>query len=220
MKPGEPWGSRRGAADLEVSGTTRTWPGCSTPIRGRWCGSGPTPGSDLARAVGHRRPTGEPSGPWPRRSTRSGSSRAALAVNGVVLGTPPRPGPRHHPERDGPGHGRTGASSPSGPATTVVVANGQFFDGLDVVPAGPSRRRADRGAGLRAAPGRAPRDAGPAAAGGPPPAPAHRDGDAAGRSRSTSTGGRLPLTIDGVARGAGQRPDGHRRSRRAFRLLL
>ena len=134
MKPGEAWGEElSGPPDLEVTGTDADLARLLGSARGALVRFRADSGSDFARALGI-------SG-----SGDGGLAEAAIdglqvdpggyAVNGVVLGVPP-------------GHLRAGTASRrirvtvngrelfSGPATTVVVANGQFFDGLDVVPRG------------------------------------------------------------------------------------
>jgi hypothetical protein len=134
MRPGEAWGVPvQGAPDLEVDGTDADLATMVAGHQGALVRFRPAPGSDLARALGISA-TGDPTG-------RAGAVDAlrvepgGTAVNGVVLGTPP---------------GRVRLTTPTaeirvlvngrevatGRATTVVVANGQFFDGLDVVPRG------------------------------------------------------------------------------------
>ncbi|MGZ4736363.1 MAG: diacylglycerol/lipid kinase family protein [Acidimicrobiia bacterium] len=134
IRPGEAWGEPfSGSVDLEVVGSDADLAGIVDGHEGAVVRFRAAPGSDFARSLGiavH----GEPSGlaaPVDVLRVEPGG----YAVNGVVLGTMP---------------GSLRATTPStkvavrvngreiatGPATTVVVANGQFFDGLDVVPRG------------------------------------------------------------------------------------
>jgi diacylglycerol kinase family enzyme len=86
-----------------------------------------------------------------------------------------------------------------GPATTVVIANGQFFDGLDVVPRGhPGDGRIEvQVYALRRGERRAMRSRLPQGVHLPHP----RIATTTGRDVEVHVeGGRLPLTIDGVAR--------------------
>jgi YegS C-terminal NAD kinase beta sandwich-like domain len=135
IKPGEAWGeARSGPPDLEVTGTDADLARVLGSARGALVRFQADSRSDFARALGINGADAE-----------GGLAEAAVdglevdpggyAINGVVLGVPP-------------GQLRFGTASPrirvtvngrelsSGPATTVVVANGQFFDGLDVVPRG------------------------------------------------------------------------------------
>ncbi len=134
MKPGDEWGSPTTASpDLEIAGG-------DPALAAALVEAGPDPlvwfrptGSELARAVGLTGPDASVRGiavPMDRLDTGCGP-----AVNAVVLGIPPA---RLR---------RTDRRSPvrvlvddrelySGPATTLVVAVGQFLDGVDVVPRG------------------------------------------------------------------------------------
>jgi diacylglycerol kinase family enzyme len=158
----------------------------------------PAPCSDLARALGISA-TGDPSGragPVDALAVEPGGT----AVNGVVLGTPP---------------GRVRLTTPSaevrvlvngrevaaGRATTVIVANGQFFDGLDVVPRGhPGDGRIEvQVYALRRGERRAMRARLPQGVHLPHP----RITTATGRDVEIHVrDGQLPLTIDGVDRGS------------------
>jgi len=98
----------------------------------------PDDSSDLARAIGL-----EPGATNPRRGialpvdamTVERSSALAWAVNAVVLGTPP--GSLRATSRQAEVTVTVdGRRFHEGPATTVVIANGQFIDGLDVSPRG------------------------------------------------------------------------------------
>jgi hypothetical protein len=158
----------------------------------------PSPGSDLGRALGLAS-TGETGGieaPIDALYVEPGG----YAVNGVVLGTPP---------------GRLGFTAPSaafavsvngkqistGRATTVVIANGQFFDGLDVVPRGhPGDGRAEvQVYRLGRAERRAMRARLPQGAHLPHP---HIVAATGREIEVRLDGGRAPLWIDGVARDA------------------
>lgn len=134
IRPGEAWGEAlSGPPDLEVTGTDADLARLLAHAPGALVRFRPDASSDFARALGiNERGDG-------------GLAEAAIdglrvdpggyAVNGVVLGVPPGRLRFATPSR------RirvtvNGRELTSGPATTVVVANGQFFDGLDVVPRG------------------------------------------------------------------------------------
>jgi len=141
MRPGEPWGEPLGPDPevlvVEVTGDDADLAATAAAAEPRAVlRFDPSPASDLARALGLG-PGGPPEGP--------GRTVAACdlldvgigrhAVNAVVLGIAPdrlRPWHRLHPvtvEVDGRMVG-------DGHATTVVVANGQFLRGTDLVPRG------------------------------------------------------------------------------------
>jgi hypothetical protein len=198
MKPGEAWGEPVSEGpDLEVCGTDADLAAVLDTHQGALVRFRAAPGSDLARALGLS------------ATGAAGGLAAAIdalqvepggpAVNGVVVGTPPA---------------RLGFLSPSsrvrvlvngrelvtGPATTVVVASGQFFDGLDVVPRGhPGDGRIEiQVYSLRRGERRAMRARLPQGAHLPHP----RITTASGRDVEIHVeGGRMPLTIDGVDRG-------------------
>jgi hypothetical protein len=153
------------------------------------------PDSDLARAVGVSA-TGDLSGlavPIDGLLVEPGGH----AVNGVVLGPPP------HRIRATTSSARlavsvNGREIATGRATTVVIASGQFFDGLDVVPRGhPGDGRLEvQVYALRRGERRAMRARLPQGVHLPHP----RITTATGRRVEIHVqGGRLPLTIDGVA---------------------
>jgi hypothetical protein len=199
IKPGEAWGTPlTGAVDLEVAGDDADLARVIDSYQGALVAFRPAPSSDLGRALGLAA-TGERGGieaPIDALYVEPGG----YAVNGVVLGTPP---------------GRIGLTTPSaaftvtvngreistGRATTVVIANGQFFDGLDVVPRGhPGDGRIEvQVYGLRRGERRAMRTRLPQGAHLPHP----RITTATGREVEVRlVGGRAPLWIDGVARDA------------------
>jgi diacylglycerol kinase family enzyme len=119
-----------------------------------------------------------------------------FAVNGVVLGTPP--GRVRFATRSAMLRVVVnGREVMAGPATTVVVANGQFFDGLDVVPRGhPGDGRLEvQVYALRRSERRAMRARLPQGIHVPHP----RITSATGRTVELHVErGRLPLAIDGV----------------------
>jgi hypothetical protein len=133
MKPGDAWGEPlTDAPDLEVAGDDTDLAAVLRAHRDVLVRFRPTERSDLARAVGL---TGGGPGELAAPIDALDLGPAGHAVNAAVLGT--------HPAR-------LGLTTPSarlrvsvngrptfeGRATTVVVANGQFLDGLDVVPRG------------------------------------------------------------------------------------
>ena len=200
IKPGEAWGEPVSEApDLEVVRDRRgPGRGRSTPTRARWCSSGRRPDSDLARALGHRA-SGEPGGlaaPIDALRVEPGGT----AVNGVVLGTPPAASALHLAERPGPGpRQRPGARRPAARrpswSRTASSSTGSTSSRGAIPATAGSRSRSTPCAGASAgpcAPGSRRASISRTRASRPRP-------DA--RSRSTSSGGRLPLTIDGVARG-------------------
>jgi hypothetical protein len=135
---GEPWGRpATGAPQVEVRGDDTDLAAAITAERGRRVLFSPGPGSDLARAVGvAAAPAGEVELPVDALVVRRdpGASEV-VAVNMVVLGVAPdRLGARH---RRRPCRVEVdGRLAFEGRATTVVIANGQFLRGLDVVPRG------------------------------------------------------------------------------------
>ena len=196
MKPGEPWGEPlTDAADVELAGDDADLAAVVAAHRGDLVRFHPTGRSDLARAVGIAG-----GGPGERAAPIDALDLGpdGHAVNAVVLGT--------HPAR-------VGLTTPSaamrvsvdgrptfdGRATTVVVANGQFLDGLDVVPRGhPGDGRMEvQVYALQRGERKAMRTRLPQGTHLPHP----RITTAAGRSVVvTVAGGRLlPLTVDGVA---------------------
>jgi len=145
IRPGQEWGTpARGAPDIEVTGSDPDLAAAVAEQPGVLVQFRPDPSSDLAGAVGL------PAGAAGRHDLevaldllRVDDAVAAVAVNMVVLGTPP--------DRLGRMTRRFGANVRvddrpvfHGPCTTVVVAIGQFLRGLDVVPRGhPGDGRAE-----------------------------------------------------------------------------
>jgi hypothetical protein len=138
VRPGEPWGEpATGPPDLEITGSDADLAGAVETHPEALVHFRPGRTSDLARAVGLD-PGARPSG-WAApidalRLAPAAGLPAAHAVNAVVLGRDLRQrragrGTRVQVRVDG-------REVAAGPATTVVIASGQFVDGLDVVPRG------------------------------------------------------------------------------------
>jgi diacylglycerol kinase family enzyme len=199
MKPGEAWGEPvAGAPDLEVCGNDADLAGVLDTHEGALVQFRAAPGSDLGRALGLAA-TGSPgtlAAPIDALRVEPGG----YAVNGVILGT----SPAHLRLTTPSARVRVlvnGRQLMAGPATTVVVANGQFFDGLDVVPRGhPGDGRLEvQVYALRRSERRAVRSRLPQGIHLPHP----RIPVTTGRDVEIHVeGGRLPLEIDGVARGS------------------
>jgi hypothetical protein len=141
IQPGEEWGSPAVApADIEVEGDDAALADAFGAAPGALIRFIPRSTSDLARAVGLGR--GEPRGhALPLDALELGNG--TLAVNMCILGTPPDRLRRSSPtlELEIQLNGRPWFT---GGATTVVIANGQFLRGLDVVPRGhPGDGRAE-----------------------------------------------------------------------------
>jgi hypothetical protein len=136
IRPGEPWGSPASSPpDLTVDGDDAALAAAVAAAPGVLVAFRPGPGSDLARAVGLR-PGSEATAAateLPVDAVRL--TGGGLACNAVVLGVPPdrlRWASASRPvEIDVDGRRWF-----AGPATTVVIANGQFLRGTDVVPRG------------------------------------------------------------------------------------
>jgi diacylglycerol kinase family enzyme len=198
IRPGEAWGEPvTGAPDLEVSGDDADLARILDTHQGALVRFRASPDSDFARALGLSA-TGEPTGLAATVDALT-VQPGGHAINAVVLGAPPS---------------RVRATTPTarlrvrvngrdltaGRATTVVIANGQFLDGLDVVPRGHpgdgrvevqvyALRRGER-RGMRA---RLPQGV---------HLPHPRITTATGREVEIHVeSGRLPLTVDGIARG-------------------
>ena len=153
IKKGEPWGHPpSGPADVDVTGddaaladAVASRPGVRVRFR-------PTPRSDFARAIGiasgvaaaDRDIASEPDTELPCDLLQvQTSARTLSVVNMVVVGVPPdrqrwtSPRVRLHVTVDG-------RAVHDGDATAVVVANGQFLRGHDVIPRGhPGDGRAE-----------------------------------------------------------------------------
>ncbi len=195
IRPGEAWGEPTSEPpDLEVCGDDSDLAAVLDTHQGALVRFRPAPSSDLARALGLA-PTGAPGGmAAPIDALRV--DPGGPAVNGVVLGTAPgdlratSPGARVRVVVDG-------RELMAGPATTVVVASGQFFGGLDVVPRGhPGDGRLEiQVYALRRGERRAMRNRLPQGVHLPHP----RIPTTTGREVEIHVGdGRLPLTVDGV----------------------
>jgi len=144
IRPGEPWGSPASSPpDIEVDGRDAALAAAVAAAPGALVRLLPDDGNDLARAVGLR--PGETLGadltevPVDALRLADGSSPNAgsgsLAVNMCVLGTAPDR-LRWRTAKVEVEVLLDGRSWFSGPATTIVIANGQFLRGLDVVPRG------------------------------------------------------------------------------------
>jgi diacylglycerol kinase family enzyme len=135
IRPGEPWGSPASAApDFEVGGGDRALARAVAEHPGALVRFRPDPTSDLARAVGLRPGTDavEAGSEVPVDAIRLGSG---LACNAVVVGVAPDRMRWTSPARDFEVD-VDGEPWFAGHATTVVVANGQFLRGADLVPRG------------------------------------------------------------------------------------
>lgn len=149
LQRGQPWG--RPAArppDLVVDGDDARLAAAVAAHPGALVRFLPSGASDLARAVGI--PVGgvpDAAGPGPGAlEVPIDALRAdgwGLAVNAVVVGVPP-PSLRWWSRTANVRVEVDGTTVHDGPATTVVVANGQYVRGLDVVPRGhPGDGRAE-----------------------------------------------------------------------------
>jgi hypothetical protein len=144
IEKGKPWERpASGPPAWEVDGDDAALAAAVRDHPGARVGFHPSPASDLARALGVHGPgSGELElGVDALRVTADG--RELFAVNMVVMGTPPdrtgwsSPAPELRVEVDGRVVHDT-------PATTVVIASGQFLRGNDVVPRGhPGDGRAE-----------------------------------------------------------------------------
>jgi hypothetical protein len=138
LRHGEPWGrAATGPPDVEVTGDDADLAARAAGHPGALLRFHPSPRSDLARALGL--------GPEGTAATEvaidalavrsDGDGDDARAVNAVVLGTPP------DRLRWSVWSARVSVRLDDRPwfagrATTVVVANGQFLRGADLVPRG------------------------------------------------------------------------------------
>ena len=142
IRPGDPWGEPfTGTPDAVVEGDDFALSRAITAYPGAVVRFEPTPGSQLALAIGLSVDES------PADGSRTRERRFALpmdvlrfdeehiAVNMIVIGASPDRVRRTT---------RSFAIDNSVRATTIVVANGQFRDGLDVVPRGhPGDGRAE-----------------------------------------------------------------------------
>lgn len=147
LRRGAPWGTRaRGPVDLEVRGGDHDLAAAVAARPRALVRFRPDQASDVARAVGLRASAAPGATEVPMDAlalTCDPPAPAPLAVNVVVLGTPP--------DRLGIRHGASalrivadGAEWFAGRATTVVAATGQFLRGHDLVPRGhPGDGRAE-----------------------------------------------------------------------------
>jgi hypothetical protein len=198
VKPGEEWGEPADApADLSVDGPDAALAAIAADHPGALVRFRPDPSSDLARAVGAA--AGAATSGLAVPIDVLAATPGGMAVNAIVLGTPPRR--VRATTRRAPVEVRVdGRGVATMPATTVVIASGQFLDGLDVVPRGhPGDGRLEvQVYALRPGERRAMRARLPRGVHVPHP-------------RITTTSGRqvevvvrrgtLPLTVDGVGRG-------------------
>lgn len=138
IKPGEEWGTPTAAtADLHVNGDDTAL----AAALGRHASSPLVrfhpQGSELARAVGLNdgsgRESDDPTGI--ELPIDAIESSVGLAVNAIVIGVAPAQ-LRFHRRRRHATITVDGRMLFDGAATTIVVANGQFIDGVDVVPRG------------------------------------------------------------------------------------
>jgi hypothetical protein len=142
VRKGEPWGEpAAGPPDLDVTGSDRDLARAVASVPGALVRFRPDADSDLARTVGLRR---EPHTVATAVALDALAFDAeTIAVNMVVLGTPPdrlrrfARSVRLRVVVDG-------VERVDGPATTVVVATGQFLRACDLVPRGhPGDGRAE-----------------------------------------------------------------------------
>jgi hypothetical protein len=130
---GEPWGSpARGMPDLSVHGDDAALAAIARARPDTRIRFVPDPTSDLARAIGLTA-TSPGTTDLPIDAIRLDD--ASLAVNMVVLGVDPRRVRRWHRRRPCTVE-IDGELAFSGRATTVLVANGEYLAGADVVPRG------------------------------------------------------------------------------------
>ncbi|MCC6339995.1 MAG: hypothetical protein IT197_08495 [Acidimicrobiia bacterium] len=146
LRPGQPWGAPfSGDVDVAVGGGDADLAAAIAHRPGVRVAFGPSPASQLARAVGL---PGSPADTRPGRTVDGwllpldvieieppAAGGPALAVNAVVAGPPPGRLTWWARSRTVVVHA-DGRPVHSGPATTVVVANGQYLDGADAVPRG------------------------------------------------------------------------------------
>jgi hypothetical protein len=135
IRPGEPWGRPATApADVEVSGGDAELASAVAATPGGLVRFHPDASSDLAAAVGLRAGA-EPAAPASELPVDAVRLADGLACNAIVLGVAPDDLRWTSPAREvevaidgGPWF--------AGHATTLVIANGQFLRGADLVPRG------------------------------------------------------------------------------------
>ena len=205
IRPGEPWGSPTvvAARPRGRRGRRRAGGRGARPRRARSCASVPTRRATWpARsgcAPGGARPTGGTGAPGRRaRARRSATATASRATCACSARRPT--GCAGRARRSSSRCALDGRPWFSGPATTVVVATGQFLRGLDLVPRGhPGDGKAEvQVYALRRA-GAAARCAARLATGAHVPAPPDPAAHAPARSRSAAPG---PLAARGRRRAA------------------
>jgi len=138
------WGTApAGPPDVTIAGTDRDLAAAVVAQPGARIAFRPTGASDLARALGLRATARPASLEVPLDTLSCTGDIEVTAVNAVVLGTHPGRLRSWSPMRGCTVH-VDGRERWSGPATTVVVAIGQFLDGADVVGRGhPGDGRAE-----------------------------------------------------------------------------
>ena len=139
LRPGEPWGhAASGPPDVEVAGDDADLVAVAASHPGALVRFRPSPRSDLARALGlgsDGAGTTEVAIDALAIDPDDGVVDAVDAVNVVVVGPPPD-GLRWTARAPHITVRVDGRAWFSGRATTVVVANGQFLRGTDLVPRG------------------------------------------------------------------------------------
>jgi hypothetical protein len=140
ITPGQDWGEpASGPPDLVVEGTDADLAAAVRAQPGALVRFVPTDDSDVARSIGLTRTS---PGAWivPMDALRVDGS---FALNMLVVGARPNALHRFSP-RQATRVAVDGRQVFDGPATTVLVATGQFLEGLDVVPRGhPGDGRAE-----------------------------------------------------------------------------
>jgi putative lipid kinase YegS-like protein len=136
IRPGEPWGSPASSPpDLAVDGDDAALAAAVAAAPGALVAFRPGPGSDLARAVGLRAGSDAAAATTELPVDAVRLTGEGLACNAVVLGAPPDrlrwASAARTVELDVDGQPWF-----AGSGTTVVIANGQFLRGADVVPRG------------------------------------------------------------------------------------
>ena len=132
MKPGEPWGEPlTDAPDVEVAGDDAgPRGGARAPTGATWCGSSPAGARTSPGRWDRRRRAGRARGADRRPRRRAGRARGQRGRARHRT----RPHRLTTPSAHGAGRGERPPDVRRPRRTTVVVANGQFLDGLDVVP--------------------------------------------------------------------------------------